>query len=264
MLLVVDVGNTNLVFGLYDGERLRSSWRAATDPDRTADEWGALLYTCLATEGLTPAAIDGCIVASVVPGVTAPLRAMSARLLGRPALVVDSTLATGVQMAAEHPREVGPDRLVNAAAAFARYGGPCIVVDCGTATKFEAVNAAGVYLGGAIAPGLRTSAQALFGRAARLYAVDLVAPPTAIGTNTVAAMQAGIVLGFVGLVEGLVTRMRAELAATHPPGTPIPVVATGGLAALLTPHTPRITHTDPTQTQAGLRLIYAMNVKRET
>ncbi len=258
MLLAIDTGNTHTVLGVYDGPALRASWRAATERARTADEWGALLTGFVAAEGLALADVHACIVSSVVPPVTTALREMARRWLGRAPLTVEPGLRTGVRLAVDNPREVGADRIVNSVAAFHRYGGPCIVVDLGTATTLDVVGADGAYLGGAIAPGMGIAADALYRVAARLYPVELVAPRTVIGKNTVACMQAGIVLGYVGLVEGLVARMQAELDAAGY-ATPVPVIATGGLCALISQETPVITHTDPDLTLEGLRLIYEMN-----
>ncbi|PZR71859.1 MAG: pantothenate kinase, partial [Chthoniobacterales bacterium] len=173
MLLAIDVGNTHAVIGIYEGPALQASWRAATDHARTADEWGALVFTYLLAGGLSLAAVDACIVSSVVPPVTAALREMSNRLLGRRALVIEPGLETGVRIAVDNPREVGADRIVNAAAAYRRYGGPCIVVDFGTATTYDVVSAAGEYLGGIITPGAEISIDALYERAAKLPKVEL-------------------------------------------------------------------------------------------
>ena len=258
MLLAIDAGNTHTVLGIYEGTELRASWRAATDRSRTADEWGALLYTYLTTRGRAVRDLHACILSSVVPPVTTALREMCAQLLGRPALVVEPGLKTGVRLAVDNPREVGADRIVNAAAAFRRYGA-CIVVDFGTATTVDAVGADGAYLGGAIAPGLTTAADGLYRLTARLAPVELIAPRTVIGKNTVACLQAGIVLGYVGLVEGLVARMQAEL---QEPGAPagLPVIATGGLCTLIARETTAITHVEPDLTLDGLRIIYELNV----
>jgi type III pantothenate kinase len=257
MLLAIDVGNTHAVLGIYDGETLRASWRAATDHARTADEWGALLYTYLVARGYAPGDIHACILSSVVPPVTTALREMCARLVGKPAMVIEPGLKTGVRVAIDNPREVGADRIVNAAAAFRRYGGPCIVVDFGTATTVDAIGDDGAYLGGAIAPGLNTAAEALYRVAARLQAVELIAPRSVIGKNTTHSMQAGIVIGYVALVEGLVQRMKAELQAAG--AGAIPVIATGGLARLVAGETRVITHTDADLTLDGLRMIYDLN-----
>jgi len=257
VLLATDVGNTNTVFGVYEGEAMLVSWRAQTERGRTGDEWAALLYACLLARAIRTEQLDGCIMSSVVPPVTEALRAAVSGLLGRQAMMVEPSMKLNVRIAAENPYAVGADRIVNAASAFRRYGGPCIVVDFGTATKFEAVSAEGVYLGGAIAPGLRTAADALVGRAAQLFPVDLVAPPRVIAVNTIESMQAGIVLGYVGLVEGLLRRMQAELQAVSPGAAR--VIATGGLAPLIAPLTPLFTDADPNLTLEGLRLIYGLN-----
>ena len=258
MLLAINVGNTHTKFGLYAGAARQAGWRATTDREATGDDWGAGLATALAVRGQTLAAVRGCIIASVVPPVTAALVTMSARWLGTPALVVGPHLRLGIRLGGENPQAIGADRVVNGAAAFARYGGPCIVVDLGTATTVNAVDGAGTLLGGAIAPGLNTAASELYRRTAGLAVADPVVPRRVIGTSTERALQAGIVLGHLGPVEGLVARMDAELRAGGAPA-PIPVVATGGLARLLAPATPVFTHIDPDLTLDGLQMIYAWN-----
>jgi type III pantothenate kinase len=258
MLLAVNVGNTHTKFGLYAGAARRAGWRATTARAATADEWGAGLATALAVRGLALPAVRACIIASVVPPVTTALAAMSAGWLGTPALVVGPDLRLGIRLGVENPQAIGADRVVNGAAAFARYGGPCIVVDLGTASTVNAVDAAGTLLGGAIAPGLNTAAGELYRRTAGLAVVDPVVPRRVIGTSTERALQAGIVLGHLGPVEGLVARMQAELRAGGATG-PIPVIATGGLARLLAPATTVFTHIDPDLTLDGLPMIYALN-----
>jgi type III pantothenate kinase len=251
MLLAIDVGNTNAVFGLFEGEELRATWRVTTDRRRMADEWWALLWPLLHHHGLPASAIDGAIIDSTVPVVTVALREMIERYPRCPVLVVTIDLDLGITARVDHPREVGPDRLVNAVAAHARYPGPSIVIDFGTATNFDVIAADGAFIGGAIAPGLGVAFEALTSRAAMLYAVELRAPARAIGTNTVANMQSGVVLGYVGLVEGLITRISAEL------GTRPTVIATGGLSGIIAALTPAIDHHDPHLTLHGLRLVHA-------
>ncbi len=258
MLLAIDVGNTNAVAGLFDGERLVASWRLSTERRRMPDEWWALLAPLLQTAGVTAAVVDGAIIDSSVPVVAAALRDMARRYLGCTPLIVSIDLDLGIQARVDNPREVGPDRLVNAVAAHTRYGGPAIVIDFGTATNFDVVSAEGDFIGGAIAPGLAVAFEALTSRAAMLYAVELKAPTRAIGTNTITNMQSGVVLGYVGLVEGLVSRIAAEL------GQRPTVIATGGLAGVIAAATPAIDHHDPDLTLVGLRLVYERNVKRET
>jgi type III pantothenate kinase len=250
VLLAIDVGNTNTVLGLFDGPRLAASWRLTTDRRRMPDEWWAMLAPLLRGDGFEAVAVAGAILDSSVPVVTVALRQMIERYLGCQPLVVTIDLDLGIRALVDHPREVGPDRLVNAVAAHAGYPGPAIVIDFGTATNFDVISADGDFLGGAIVPGLALSFEALTSRAAMLYAVELRAPGRAIGTNTITNMQSGMVYGYVGLVEGLLARMTAEL------GTRPTVIATGGLAGIIADLTPAIDHHDPHLTLTGLRLIY--------
>jgi len=253
MLLAVDIGNTNITMGTYDGDRLVAHWRIAAARDRMPDEYGLLLLELLAHRGLRAQEIDGVALASVVPALTSTFREASREYLGRTPLVVDAGVKTGVRVRVDNPREVGADRVVNCAAVHARYGGPACVVDFGTGTTFDAVSREGDYLGGAIAPGIAIAAEALFARGARLYRVEIAPPPRAIGTSTVAAMQSGIFFGYVGLVEGLVARFRREL------GDDMKVIATGGLAEAVARETAVVQHIDPWLTLDGLRLIWGMN-----
>ncbi len=254
MLLVINVGNTHTKLGLYDEARLAARWRLGAERERTADEWGATLMSLLSGEGWGRGVIQGAICASVVPPITEALREMCERHLHTPLRVVGPGLDGALAMDVDAPERVGTDRLVNAYAAFRRWGGPCLVVDLGTATTFNVVSAEGVFVGGAIAPGLRLAAEALAGRGAQLYAVPLDPPPSAIARNTTEAMQAGLVLGYVGLVEGLIGRMRAECAARGWP--PVPVIATGGLAPTLARATAIFDQVEPDLTLEGLRLLY--------
>src|SRR5579884_1144982 len=213
MLLAMDVGNTNTVFGLYEVEsgRLVASWRAATRRDRMPDEWYALLAPLFAAAGHNPAEVTAVIISSVVPALTTWLTRMSRDRLGVEPVIVGVDLDLGVRVRTDNPREVGADRLVNAVAAFDRYGGPAIVVDFGTATTFDVISREGDYLGGAIAPGLVISMEALAGRTAKLPAVELRLPEKAIGTNTVTSLQSGLVLGYLAMLEGMILRIRGEL-----------------------------------------------------
>lgn len=252
MLLAVDVGNTNTVFGLCDaaGSRVLATWRAATRRDRMPDEWYAILAPLLAGSGFAVQEIDAAIVSSVVPSVTRWLSAMCQERLNLDPIIVGVNLDLGLPILMDNPPEVGADRLVNSVAAYHRYGGPCIAIDFGTATNFDVVSAAGEYLGGALAPGMIIALEALANRAARLFSVDLVLPSRAIGKNTVEAMQSGLVLGYLAMIEGMVTRIQEEL------GEPATVIVTGGYAEIFAAASPLIAHHDPDLTIDGLRLVY--------
>ncbi len=260
LLLAVDIGNTHVKIGVYDGESLRYSWRLNTRRDATADETALLLQGLLNARQVPAAHLRTAVIASVVPSLTPVWQDLCRRYLGTDALVVTAGTASaaGLTFDVDRPSEVGADRIVNAVAALHRFGAPVVVVDLGTATKLEAIGPGGVYLGGPIAPGVVTSADALVERAARLFRVELAAPARTIGRNTVEAMQAGIVYGSVGLVDALVERVRAELG-----GNP-PVVATGGLAALIAPHSRTVDadKVDPMLTLEGLRRIAACTLPR--
>lgn len=253
MLLAVDVGNTNIVLGVFQEERLRATWRIATDVHKEADEYAVLIMSLFSHQGIPASAIKAAILASVVPPLIATMEEVCQRYFRVSPLVVGTGIRTGVRILYDNPRDVGADRIVNALAAYRLYGGPVIVVDFGTATVFDAVSKDGDYLGGAIAPGIGIATEALFERAAKLPRIELVRPKQAIGKNTVSSMQAGIIFGYVGLIEGLVARFRQEL------GGSVRVVATGGLAGTIAKETPVIEHVEPDLTLMGLRLIYEAN-----
>ena len=252
-LLAVDIGNTNIVLGLYDGDRLAAQWRIATDHARMPDEYGMLLLDLFARSGQDPGSVRAIVLASVVPPLTGTFVEMCGRYFGRRPLVVDAGVRTGVRIRYDSPRDVGADRVVNAVAVYRVYGGPACVVDFGTGTTFDAISTEGDYLGGAIAPGIHIASEALFARTTKLPRIDIARPPRAIGTNTVQAMQSGILFGYVGLVEGMVARFRQEL------GPDMRVIATGGLAHLIAAETDVIEVVDEELTLKGLRMIWEMN-----
>jgi type III pantothenate kinase len=253
MLLCIDIGNTNITLGLYQGEELGPRWRLATDHDRMPDEFALQVLGLLQMAGLSPTDVDGAALASVVPPLTGKWVEVCRTSLGCEPLVVDAGVRTGVRIRYEDPKSVGADRVVDAAAAFRLYGGPAIIVDFGTATTFDAISAEGDYLGGAIAPGIGIAAEALFSRAAKLTRVEITRPPSAIGRNTTHSIQSGLLFGNVGLVEGMVARFRSEL------GGQAKVIATGGLAELIARETPVIEVLAPWLTLDGLRMIFEMN-----
>ena len=256
MLLAIDSGNTNIVFALFDdqGEKVRGEWRSSSDTNRTADEFGVWLTQLMAMEGLNRHDVDACIIASVVPAVVFALKTLCRRYFDCEALVVgETTVNLGIQVLLDRPEEVGADRLVNAVSAHTRYGGPLIVIDFGTATTFDVVDGDGNYCGGAIAPGINLSLEALHAAAAKLPRVAIGRPRTVIGKATVPAMRSGIFWGYVGLIEGLVSRIKKEF------GAPMTVVATGGLAPLFIEVTDAIQHLDPDLTLRGLLEIYRLN-----
>src|SRR3954470_9373315 len=254
MLLAIDTGNTQTVIGLFDGAELADHWRIATVASRTSDELALMIQQFLGFHGFSfDDQVTGVAVCSGVPSVTAALRAMTTRYFGFEALVLEPGVKTGMPILYDNPKEVGPDRIADAVGAYDLYGGRTLVVDFGTATTFEAVSAKGEYLGGAIIPGIEISLDALFGRAAALRRVELVEPRNVIGKTTVESVQSGAVYGFCALVDGLVARFEQELGDCT-------VVATGGLAGLITPFTDSIEHHEPWLTLHGLRLVYERNI----
>jgi type III pantothenate kinase len=256
MLLAIDVGNTQTQAGVYHGDDLLQEWRISTERGATADELAAHHDQILRLRGGSLGELDEMVVASVVPQLSTEYQSLAVKYLQRAALVIGPGVRTGISLAIDNPRELGADRLVNAVAAFRRCGGPCIVVDFGTATTFDAISETGDYLGGAIAPGIETSLDALTARAARLVKIDLVAPARAIGKSTVESMRSGVVFGTVAMVDGVVERMKDELG----PGTT--VLATGGLAALVCPLSEQIDENHPLLTLEGLRLVHELNAQR--
>ena len=256
MLLAIDCGNTNVVFTVFDGDDVKGVWRAATAAPRTTDEYGVWLTQLLKASDIEPGDITGAILASVVPDETRPLRELCEKYFDKSPLVIgDPNVDLGLTVKTDQPRQVGADMLVNAVSAYALHGGPVIVVDFGTATTFQVTDASGDFTGAIIAPGINLSMQALYTAAAQLPKMDVKKPEhnSVIGTDTVSAMQSGVFWGYIGLIEGLLARLRGEL------GEDIKVVATGGLAPLFADTTAAIDEVDGNLTMTGLRLIYARN-----
>lgn len=249
MLLALDVGNTNLKIGVYDGERLVAAWRLLSRRDQTADEYGLFVGSLLRGRGIDPQRIAGVAIANVVPQVQQTFEWMSEHHFGHPAYTVTAENC-GVPLVVDYPSEVGADRVVTVIGALARHAAPLVVIDLGTATKFNCVNRRGEFIGGAIAPGIRTSADALLSRAARLFNVELTRPKEAVARNTVTNIQSGFVYGFAALVDGMVSRIRAEMEG------PLTIVATGGLAPLVADVVPSIQHVYEHLTLEGLRLAW--------
>lgn len=253
MLLALDVGNTNITAGIYNQDKLEIFWRLSTDRQRTEDEYAILLMELLERSHLCKEDITAVIIASVVPPLSFTLGKMSQKYFGTIPLEVGPGIKTGLNIRMENPREVGADRIVNAVAAFSLYGGPLIIVDFGTATTFDVISEKGDYLGGAIAPGIGISTEALFEKAAKLPRVELIPPKSVIGRSTVTSMQSGIIFGFAGQVDGIVNRMASEFLKRPR------VVATGGLASLLAKHSDTIELVNPLLTLEGLKLVYWKN-----
>jgi type III pantothenate kinase len=256
MLLAIDVGNTNTVLGLYDGEALVADWRMSTVREKMADEWASALITLAGHRGYKLGDVDAAICSSVVPPATTALREMVEKYLGTRLMLVEPGIKTGVKVNVDNPREVGADRIVNTLAAHTRYGGPAIVIDFGTATTFDVVSPDGEYLGGAISPGLVVASDALFRYTAQLRRIELVAPRSSIGKNTVHSMQSGVVWGYVSLVEGMVARIKRDMGEM---GTQAKIIGTGGLARLIAAHSECMEIVDDNLTLDGLRIIYELN-----
>jgi type III pantothenate kinase len=256
MLLAFDIGNTSIHIGLFDGEDLKSTWRIGVEAEKLPDEYGVLLLTLLFTQRLRPEDITACIIGCDVPPLIPTFEQVCRTYFHHEPLVVGHGLRTGMRILYDNPKQLGADRIIDAVAGVRQFGYPLIIVDFGTATVFDAVNANGDYLGGAIAPGIGIASEALFSRAAMLYRVQLERPPAAIGKNTIHAMQSGILFGYVGLVEGLVRRFKDELGSDD-----IKVIGTGGLARQVAAETKCIDIVDQDLTLNGLRYIYELNME---
>jgi type III pantothenate kinase len=253
MLLTIDVGNTNIVYGLFEGDRLVHQFRVESARGRTADEYAVQLWALFDMHAVDLSGVSAAILACVVPSLTEPMVELVRRAFGRPTMVVGPGIRTGMAILIDNPREIGADRIADAVAGYERAKGGVIVVDFGTSTNFDCVTPKGEYLGGVLAPGLQISADALFTRAAKLPRVEIAKPQKVVGKSTVHAMQSGIVYGYVGLVDGIVERLIAEL------GYPCAVIATGGLSRLIAPLSKTITEVDDVLTLIGLRILYERN-----
>ncbi len=257
MVFVLDVGNSNIKCGLFSGDKLVNSWRMTTKLERTADEYGIRIISFFDHVGRRPDEVQGIIISSVIPSINFTLQHMCATYFGKKASVVGPGMKTGINILYDHPRELGTDRIAGAVAAYTLYNSPCIIVDFGTATTFGAVTGSGDFLGGAICPGIKISAEALSSGAAKLPRVELVKPESVIGKNTIAGMQAGIIYGYVGQVEYIIRRIKAEM------GDSPRVIATGGMANVIAQETPEIDEVNSLLTLMGLNILYHKNAKRQ-
>ena len=253
MLLAFDIGNTTVAVGMFQAEKLVKSWKIKTDRDKTADEYGVVLLNLFEASGIPPKKAEAAIVSSVVPPLTPVIQDVCRNFFGLEALVVGPGLKTGMPILYESPLEVGADRIAAAVGAFEKYGGPAIVLDFGTATTFDAVSAKGEYLGGAIAPGIQISAEALYLKTARLPRIEIRKPKRAVGRTTVSSMQSGLYFGYVGLVSNIIEEIRKEL------GRDVKVVATGGFGGQITPEVPAVEAYEPDLVLEGLRIIFERN-----
>jgi type III pantothenate kinase len=253
MLLAIDIGNTNVTFGVFEGERIKTTWRVSTNIHRTSDEYANVMLALMERQGITAKQIKDVVICSVVPPLLIIFDDVCKHYLKKSPLIVEAGVKTGIRIDMDNPREVGPDRIVNAVAAHQLYGGPVLVIDMGTATTLDVVSKDGRYIGGAIAPGIIISLEALFTRTAVLPRIELALPKKAIGRNTIAAMQSGIVFGYIGLIEGIVARIQSELEETAK------VVAAGGLATLIVDASNIINIVNADLTLVGLRMIWELN-----
>lgn len=258
MLLLIDVGNTNIVMGIYEGDEFKFSWRLGTKVARTSDEYGLQVDSILRHYGVDVEDIKDVVLASVVPSIQHTLRTMCTRYLGKEPMVIGEGTKTGMKIKYDNPKEVGADRIVNAVAAYQRYGGPCIVIDIGTAISFDVINQEGDYLGGAIAPGIGISSEALFSRTSKLPKVELEEPKNVIGKNTVEAIQSGVVYGFIGLVDNVIANILSEMKLKK---KDVKIVATGGYAKLIASKSKYIEEYDYDITLQGMKMIYEKTIK---